>query len=355
MIEQADISGNQRFKDLPRLLIADHFHICFLCCCKIKSQLSNPSDVTIRCYSNEKKVVDELFVRRGHRVSDVYAERLVLHLPSNHHLAPTPFPVVFEKSKGSLRELLTKIRQANEESCSEAKAEKNNQRRRQVFMEIALCLKHLNEKGLVHSNLSPEKIGLFEDGWKLMSIGGSTPIFTAIDDSVTGYVPPEAVERFKPIDPIESRLRDASEPGVAVSKGNPAKFLASRRQMGRKWGVLFSLRDLGLQKSMSADVADSSAQHNQPSVLQAPKLSQEWNYRIGSDISASPTFDIFAFGLIFVQSYLASPSLLPTTYETANEYMAKVYSFNNDHLKVRMKKRLFEFILCLSCFGFLTV
>lgn len=164
-------------------------------------------------------------------------------------------------------------------------------------------------------------------------------------DSVTGYVPPEAVERFKLIDPIESRQRDASEPGVAVSEGNPAKLLASRHQMGRKWGVLFSLRDLGLQKSMSADVADSSAQHNPPSVLQTQKLSQEWNYRIGSDLSASPTFDIFAFGLIFVQSYLhvASNSLLPTTYETANEYMAKAYGFNNDHLKVRMKKRLFEF------------
>ena len=295
--------------------------------------------MTIRCYSNEKKVVDELFVRRGHRVSDVYAEKLVLHLPSNQHLAPTPFPCVFEKSKGTLQDLLTEIRQANEESSSsEAKAEKNSQRRRQVFMQVALCLKHFHEKGLVHSNLSPENIGLFEDGWKLMSIGGSTPIFTTIDSRVTGYVPPEAIERFKSIDPIESRLCDASEPGVAVSEGNPAKLLASRRrQMGRKWGVLFSLRDLGLQKSMSADVADSSAQHNQPSVFKAQKLSQEWNYRIGSDISASPTFDIFAFGLIFVQSYLASPSLLPTTYETANEYMAKVHGFNNEHLKVRIK------------------
>lgn len=349
MIERATISGSQRLPETyhsQRLQYYSHLLPLPLSCRKIKTQLSNRSIVTIRCYSNEKDVVDELFVRRGHRVSDNYTERLVLSLPSNHQLVPTPFPIVFEKSEGTLQELLTEISQAHEASCSEAKLKKINERRRQVFMQIALCLDHFHEKGLVHSNLSPENIGLFEDGWKLTSIGGSTPIFTSIGGKVRGYVPPEAIERFKP-DTVESRLGDAGEPGVATSEGKPTKPLVPRRQVGRKWGVLFSLRDLGLQKStcMSADIADSFAQHNQPSILQTKKLSQEWNYRIRSDIAASPTFDIFAFGLIFVQSYLASDSLLPTTYETSNEYMAKAYSFNIEQLKVRMKKCLFEFCI----------
>lgn len=289
--------------------------------------------MTIRCYSNEKKVVDELFIRRGHRISDMYAEKLILHLNTIHDLVPTPFPLAFEKSNGTLQEFLSEINQANEAPSSEAKLEKIRQQRRQVFMQIALCLDHFHKKGLVHSDLSPENIGLFSDGWKLMSIGGSTPIFTAIDSNVKGYVPPEAIERFKPIDPIESRQYDATDPGLAVSGDKSAKLRASRRHVGRKWGVLFSLRDLGLQKSLSVDVDDLSAKRNEPSMLQVPKLSQEWNYRIGSDITASPTLDIFAFGLIFVQSYIVSNLLLPTTYD-------KVYGFNNEHLKVSKNEEM---------------
>jgi len=294
--------------------------------------LSPYSEVTVRCYANEKKVVDELFARRGHRVSAAYAEILIHHFPSDRQLAPTPFPLVFERAKETLQEVLSGMNKTDEVSDDEVESVTIHQRRHHIFGRIAEGLQHFHEKGLVHSHLAPENIGLFEEGWKLMSIGGSTPIHTAIGGKVRSYVPPESVERLRPIDPSQGA---STKSNVAASDGNSTKMLpASRRPVGRKWGVLFSLRDLGLQKSTSIDVAASNTQDLRPFQSTASKLSQEWSYRIASDVTANPTFDIFAFGLLFVQSYLGSNSLLPTTLEKANDtYFSKVYDFNNEHLK----------------------
>lgn len=143
--------------------------------------------MTLRCYSNTAR--DELFqgeidIRKNHHISSTFVEDIKASYKANRDIVPGAAQVIsFARPKFTLQQLLEANHKNNLDWLTHCRI---------ILRHVAQSLQHLHNCGIVHGHLEPSLIGNF-GSWKLMEIGRSTTLGSAMSGEFRRYAPPESV------------------------------------------------------------------------------------------------------------------------------------------------------------------
>jgi Protein kinase domain. len=216
-------------------------------------------EITLRCYAFEEHFKAEKTLREKHNISSEYVESLIsYHNDSNYvnisFSTGKMLCISFERNDGTLGELLI----SNANIRSEAGWLLSCQ---SMLNDMARSLSHLHENGLVHGCLDTNTFAKFGDKWKMLEVGKSTAMGSAMGGYVHKYVPPESLSGVTAnthTAALSSQKRTSSRSNTRVGRkstssikgglGNlPPLHNLKDKSEKKKYGVFsFGLKDLGL-------------------------------------------------------------------------------------------------------------
>ena len=222
-------------------------------------------EITLRCYTFEEHFNAEKTIRDEKNISTDYVENIVsIHSDSN--FVNTSFTtgkimcISFERNEGTLGEVMA----SNDKIRSQAGWLSNCQT---ILKDLATCLHHLHDKGVVYGRLDVDSLGQFGRKWKLLNVGNSTAMGNAMGGVLRKSAPPESLSGVQAILPSsaisaekgrsrsKARANRASSSSVkggsigpSASTGRKLPPLPAKAKPERKkFGVfIFGLKDLGL-------------------------------------------------------------------------------------------------------------
>lgn len=152
--------------------------------------LTNPRSedkrlVTVRCYGEEVDFEDEIEVRENNDLSSAYVEGIRASYKANKDIIPGYSRcIAFTRPGFTVDELLGTRHAVDLEWLITCRA---------LLLQTAEALDHLHGAGLAHGYLDPSKVGNIRGTWKLLEIGRSTPMGSAMTGDFRLYSPPEAI------------------------------------------------------------------------------------------------------------------------------------------------------------------
>ena len=223
-------------------------------------------EITLRCYNIEEHFNAEKIIRDQRNISSDYVENIVsIHNDSNY--INTSFTtgkimcISFERNDGTLGEIMS----SNNKIRTQAGWLSNCQT---VLKDLATCLRHLHDNGLAHGRLDMVAFGKFGHGWKLLNIGNSTAMGSAMGGVLWQCAPPESLSGVQPIilptstitaqkGRSRSKARTSRASSCSVTATSIGPSVSNKKELPplsvkgkserKKFGVfIFGLKDLGL-------------------------------------------------------------------------------------------------------------
>lgn len=336
--------------------------------------------VLLRCYHYEDAFHAELKVRQKYKIPAAFIEEIHSYHRDEHysHLtlakAEKLCCIAFERPDHTLDEVFGSI-------SNGTRSQKWIEKCWVVLKQIATAVKSLHERNLIHGHLSAKTIAKYGNTWKLTNVGTVTPIGNCMRGLLRPCAPPESVtvsyttkmSSSKELKPAYRRQSQKSSRSVDASSPNRVKFSSSfefndekpknkkltspsaqkqsrddtnstmtkdqdtREGEGDTSRFSSAIFDLKSWMSRSQDeievVAKLAALSEENKKASPRKFKSERASFTPEIVKASPTWDIWSFGLVMVQLLLGKCMHLPNFEKADDAVLKKLIAFDNAVLK----------------------
>jgi serine/threonine protein kinase len=144
---------------------------------QVIAKLTSRSDVVER----ELKVRKDYHLSRHYVPAIISVHHTVQHAAYSEAMAEPGYCITMEGADTTAENLMLDMRKSGKTFPAKA------------LKRIGISLLHMHEHGIVHGDFGTHNIGKFGSRWKLLGVGGSTPIGGTTDPERGFYHPPESI------------------------------------------------------------------------------------------------------------------------------------------------------------------
>jgi ankyrin repeat protein/serine/threonine protein kinase len=144
---------------------------------QVIAKLTSRSDIVER----ELKVRKDFHLSRHYVPAIISVHHTVQHAAYSEAMAEPGYCITMEGADTTAENLMLDMRKSGKRFPVKA------------LKRIGISLLHMHEHGIIHGDFGTHNIGKFGSRWKLLGVGGSTPIGSPTDPDRGFYHPPEAI------------------------------------------------------------------------------------------------------------------------------------------------------------------
>lgn len=150
---------------------------------QVIAKLTSRSDVVER----ELRVRKEYHLSRHYVPAIISVHHTVQHAAYSEAMAEPGYCITMEGADTTAENLLLDLRKSGGVNSKGERFPAKSLKR------IGISLLHMHEHGIVHGDFGTHNIGKFHSRWKLLGVGGATPIGEGTDPQRGFYHPPESI------------------------------------------------------------------------------------------------------------------------------------------------------------------